>query len=67
MYDTWFMSPNQEHSSVMFSGIGKSCIKVLIAWQDIGGSDFEASKFNSVSTKYKFVMIDDDVIVATNV
>ena len=23
-YDTWFMSPNQEHQSVVFAGVGKS-------------------------------------------
>ena len=31
------------------------------------GGDFEAGKFNNVSPKYKFVRVEDDAIVATDV
>ena len=43
------------------------CIKVLHAWPDIGGGYFKAGKFNRVSPKYKFVRVEDDVIVTTDV
>ena len=43
------------------------CVKVFLAWPDVGGVDFEAGKFNSVSPKYKFVRAEDDAIVATDV
>ena len=33
----------------------------------MGGGDFVASKFNSVHPKYKFVRVEDDAIVATDV
>ena len=42
-------------------------LKVFLAWRDVGGGDFEAGKFNSVSPKYKFVRVEDDAIVATDV
>ena len=42
-------------------------LKVFLAWPDVGGGDFEARKFNSVSPKYKFAGIEDDAIVATDV
>ena len=68
-YDTWFMSPNQERTSVMFVGVGKSCIvsKVLLACPDIDGGDFKVGKFHCVSPKYKFVRVEDDAIVVTDV
>ena len=43
------------------------CIKVFLARLDIGEGDFEACEFNSVSPKYKFVRVEDDAIVATDV
>ena len=43
------------------------CVKVFLAGPDVGGGDFKAAKFNSVSPKYKFVRVEDDAIVATNV
>ena len=43
------------------------CVKVFLAWLDIGGGDFEAGKFNCVSPKYKFVRVEDDAIVTTDV
>ena len=43
------------------------CIKVLLAWQDIGGNDFKVSKFNRVSPKNKFVGVEDDAMVATDI
>ena len=43
------------------------CAKVFLAWSYIGGGDFEASKFNSVRLKYKFVRVEDDAIVAGDV
>ena len=43
------------------------CIKVFLPAQDVGGGDFKARKFNSVGPKYKFVGIEDDAIVATDV
>ena len=42
-------------------------LKVFLAWPDVGGGDFEAGKFNSVSPKCKFVRVEDDAIVATDV
>ena len=42
-------------------------IKVFLARPDVGGGDFEACEFNSISPKYKFVRIEDDAIVATDV
>ena len=43
------------------------CIKVFLALLDVGGGDFEACKFNSASPKYKFVGVENDAIVATDV
>ena len=45
------------------------CVKVFLAWPDVGGVDFEAGKFNSVSPKYKFGAdgVENDAIVATDV
>ena len=69
-YNTWFMSPNQERTSVMFVGVGEVAYnikRVFLAWSYIGGGDFEASKFNSVWPKYKIVRVEDDAIVAADV
>ena len=43
------------------------CIKVFLAWPDVDGGDFKARKFISVNPKYKFVRVEDDAIVATDV
>ena len=39
----------------------------ILAWPDVGGGDFKARKFTSVSAKYQFVRVEDDAIVATDV
>ena len=66
-YDTWF---RRSRPGVHISDVS-TCrcweVKVLIAWLHIGGGDFKAGKFNSLSPKYKFVRVEDDAIVATDV
>ena len=42
-------------------------IKVFLARLDVGGGDFKAGKFNCVSPIYKFVWVEDDANVATDV
>ena len=63
------------HESKPGAHIGDVCrcwevtyrIKVFLAGPDVGGGDFEACEFSSVSPKYKFVGTEDDAVVATDV
>ena len=66
-YDTFESKPGVHIGDVCRCLEVMYCIKVFLAVQDVGGADFKARKFNSVSPKYKFVGIEDDAIVATDV
>ena len=58
------MSQNQDRTSVMFVGVEKIRIASRYFLQD---RTLVAREFNSFSLKYKFVGVEDDAIVATDV
>lgn len=66
-YDTWLMSQNQECTSVMLAGVGKSQIEVLLAWRHVVRSDLESCKFSSAGSKDKIVWVEDSDVVSAEV
>ena len=63
-YDTWF---RRSRPGVHIGDVSRVWEVTVIAWLDIGWGDFKAGKFNSFSPKYKFVRVQDDAIVGTDV
>ncbi len=54
-------------SNVVRSLIVEDRFKVFLASADVGGGDLEASKLDSVLSKYKFFRIEEYAIVAAGV
>ena len=67
-YATWFTGPNQARTSVIPGGREfRDCVKVLLAWFDIGEGDVEPGKFHLVLGEVELAWVQGDPVLGTHV